>query len=208
MRKILFVWIAILFTSFPGYSQGPEESPETYLAQIERLMEDSTYYEANRRFLKMANRYSVLPDNFCFLFGKNLLYTGYRQKAFGFLKKYLALQGNDGKYSLEAKLILQLADVADYMTDAEIAMEIKKLHEPVEINKENKIPTPHKDTKVDHCNGKPNVICPICKGSGVLIKDAGFGKTYEECPYSDDHGMMKCEHYEEYLKGKLIRVRE
>jgi hypothetical protein len=53
------------------------------------------------------------------------------------------------------------------------------------------------------CEGIETVICPVCKGLGVVIKEKKFGKEYWPCPFSDSRGLLSCSDYNLLVEGKL-----
>ena len=47
-------------------------------------------------------------------------------------------------------------------------------------------------------------LCPICKGSSVMITKTNLGKIYRTCPFSDEKGFLTCDQYNNFLRGKLV----
>lgn len=169
----------------------------TLYHQAIKQVEDSSYDEANKKFLKLANMGKVLPDEYCFYFGKSLFNSGHKSQSTAFLHKYLHLQGDSATYYNEAMSILASLSVNARKTPQET--------KDSTISSENPHHQHQHDLRTkDPCENGDQVICPICKGTGVIITKSSFGNTYQSCPYSNEQGYMKCSQYKEYLKGNLI----
>ena len=46
-------------------------------------------------------------------------------------------------------------------------------------------------------------VCPICKGTSVMIIETDVSKIYKTCPFSDNKGFLTCDEYNLFLRGKL-----
>ena len=46
-------------------------------------------------------------------------------------------------------------------------------------------------------------VCPICKGTSVMIIETDISKIYKTCPFSDNKGFLTCDEYNLFLRGKL-----
>lgn len=156
------------------------------------LMKDSSYSQANEKFLEAVNIGGILPDDFCYHFGVNLYHTNYRPKSIAFLEKYIDLRGEEGQYYSSAIYYLNLLQP----TETEIIKDTTG-GDTTKLRLTYKNPA----DDVDPCEGHTEIICPICQGTGVVVKKNSFGDSYRSCEFSDPNGVMDCEHYKLYLKG-------
>ena len=46
-------------------------------------------------------------------------------------------------------------------------------------------------------------VCPVCKGSSVMIRETEISKVYKTCPFSDNKGYLTCDEYNLFLRGEL-----
>ena len=152
------------------------------------LMENEEYAAADDKFRQVLKESKVVPTNLTFFFGKNSFYLGKYKQSIDWLNKYLELKGTAGRYYEECTELLKLANqsyLALRKEDQEKAAQILA-----------------SDYEVD-CGPSGKVICPVCKGRGVIIEPGAFGNTYKTCPYSDDHGQLTCDEYNQLLRGEL-----
>ncbi|MEO0555194.1 MAG: hypothetical protein AAF149_18440 [Bacteroidota bacterium] len=158
------------------------------LEQGVALMQEEKYDEAEINFKKVLKESRVVPTILTFYFGKNSYYLGKYKQSIDWLNKYLELKGTDGRFYDECTELLKLAN-ASYLAlrqeDQEKAAQILA-----------------SDYQVD-CGPTGKVICPVCKGRGVIIEVGPFGNTYKTCPYSDNHGQLTCDEYNLLLRGEL-----
>lgn len=165
-----------------------KDSIRTQLQNAIALTDDSLYIQADSVYLNLINQSEILPDEFCYHFGRNLLGNHRNRLGYNFLEKYIQLQGDAGTYYMEALTLLKLEDL--------------QMHLSVDS-----IPD-RGHAKKQPCKDGNLIQCPICHGSGVLIQESNMGKVYSPCPYSDESGLMECWEYKEYLKGNLIKHEE
>ncbi|MCV9386358.1 tetratricopeptide repeat protein [Reichenbachiella ulvae] len=158
-----------------------------------RAMYDGNYEEADELFRQALSQLSKLPSEMAYYFGRNSFHLQKYKQAINWLTKYVELKGTSGQYYDDAKLYLDRANDA-----------FKKIKEQQIIETEHKLTT---DGYYD-CP-KDVVLCPICHGSGVMIKNGKFGAVYQTCPYSGLSGQLTCEQYNQYLMGELgMEMRE
>lgn len=146
------------------------------------------YHEAADQFFRDAlSKFSKLPSNLTYYFGRNSYHLGKYKQSISWLNKYMELKGTSGQYYEEVIKYLDLSNEA-----------FKKQRES-EVGRTKKLLT------TDGYFDCPSafVSCPICNGSGVLITPGKFGAIYQTCPYSGLSGKLSCEEYNEYLNGAL-----
>ena len=158
------------------------------LDQGVELMEDEQYEEANEKFKQVLNSSKVVPTELCFYFGKNSFYLGKYQQSIDWLNKYIELKGTKG---------IHYGECVDYLDKANEAYIVLR-------GEERKQAEIILSTSYDiDCGPSGKVVCPVCKGRGVIISRGTFGDSYKSCPYSDEHGYLTCEEYNLLLKGQL-----
>ncbi len=151
-------------------------------------MEMGEYEAANTIFRDVLEKARVVPTDLTYFFGKNSYFLGKFQQSVDWLTKYVELKGTKGQY---------YEDCLNYLDKARA--EVRK-EKAVESDNVREILT--SDYEID-CGPSGMVICPVCKGRTVIIKKGPLGTTYQECPYSDKHGYLTCEQYNQLLRGEL-----
>ena len=53
------------------------------------------------------------------------------------------------------------------------------------------------------CGGMEKILCPVCKGEGVVFKKGPFETLYQTCPYSEGKPYISCSDYNLFMKGEL-----
>ncbi|UII26648.1 hypothetical protein LVD15_25695 [Fulvivirga maritima] len=152
------------------------------------LMEDEKYTEANALFKDVLAHVKVVPTELCFYFGKNSYHLGKYRQSIDWLNKYIELKGTTGQYFDECSEYLEKAKQGFVGVQKEEREEVKNI---LSINYD-----------ID-CGPSGMVICPVCQGKGVIITKGQFRDTYKTCPYSNDHGLLTCEEYNQLLRGEL-----
>lgn len=191
MRKILL----LILISFNSYSVilAQENNPKLQLAIDEGiiLMDKKLYPEANVKFTYVIDNLKPLPNRLAFYFGKNSYFLKEYKQSINWLSKYIQLKGTSGTYYEEAKLYLSLAEKA-YVANN------KPTLSGIQENLENDF----------ECYSQTKMICPACKGSGVIITRDLLSNKYKTCPFSGDDGYLSCEEYNLFMRGKLIESRK
>lgn len=150
-------------------------------------MDNEQYEKAGQTFAELMKPGIVLPDEICYYMGNSLYHTGRTKNSLRFLWKYLELTDTIGLYYHETIALLEAMNEANPYDNSD------------DIEDETFI-----SVQDDPCQGKSHVVCPICTGTGVIIKQSKFGTVYKTCSYSDEHGLMDCERYLKYLDGDMI----
>jgi hypothetical protein len=53
------------------------------------------------------------------------------------------------------------------------------------------------------CGPSGKVICPVCKGTTVIIKKGYINDEYKTCQFCDKHGNLTCDEYNSLIRGEL-----
>lgn len=191
MKKLILILVVFCAGAYGAQAQSEgsivRRDGLTNMHKGEMAMYDGAYEEADEFFRQALGQLSRLPSEMAYFFGRNSYHLNKYKQAINWLTKYIELKGTSGQYYEDASLFLDRANEA-----------YRKIKEQQLIETENKLTT---DGSYD-CPGD-FVLCPICHGSGVLIKSGKFGAVYQTCPYSGLSGQLTCEQYNQYLKGEL-----
>lgn len=163
------------------------------LAKLESgilYMENNQHEKAINTFIEIMTPGVVLPNEVCFFMGNCLFQSGRSSHSIRFLDKYLQLTDTTGAYYKETIALLEKMGF--------------KTPETVKAEEKHEKEHPYISVQDDPCQGKEEVLCPLCSGTGVIIKKSKYGTVYKTCLYSDEHGLMDCERYRSYLEGELI----
>ncbi|WP_147407358.1 tol-pal system YbgF family protein [Reichenbachiella sp. MSK19-1] len=183
---IIMVWVSI--SSHDATAQGIIQRDG--LANMDKgaeAMYDGNYQTADLLFREALNQLGKLPSEMAYYFGRNSYHLKKYKQAINWLTKYVQLKGTSGQYYDQAVLYLDRANNAYRLIKEQQVQET-----------ENQLTTDgYYDCPSDY------VMCPICHGSGVLIKPGNFGSVYQTCPYSGLTGKLTCEQYNQYLMGEL-----
>ena len=191
-----------LFTPHTSFSQD-KELAEQFRLQAEQHkrtetlqvldsavidMDNGEYASADKKLVYVLNNIKSVPSDLTFYFGKNSYYLGKFKQSIDWLNKYIQLKGTSGQFSTEAVEILK-------KSEAELVKERTK-----ESAKAEQVLSSTYD--ID-CGPTGKVICPVCKGTTVLIKKGYLSDEYRTCPFCDKHGNLTCEEYNLLIRGKL-----
>lgn len=152
------------------------------------LLGDEEYEEAEVKFKEVLKKSKVVPTNLTFYFGKTSYHLGKYKQSIDWLNKYIELKGTAGRFYEECTVLLEMAN-ASYLA---LRQEDQKKAAQVLSS----------DYEVD-CGPSGKVTCPVCQGRGVIIESGAFGNIYKTCPYSDQHGQLTCDEYNQLLRGEL-----
>jgi tetratricopeptide (TPR) repeat protein len=188
MKIKLSIIILLLAYARVGSAQAYFESDWlTRMDQGANLMYEGKYETADSIFQVVLKNLKVLPAELAFYFGRNSFYLGKYKQSINWLNKYIELKGTKGQYFDETISLLEVANIKfTPIRESEITSIL------TELTKENLIDCP---------SGKR--MCPVCKGSGVLIKKGVFDANYQTCPYSGGSGYLSCDDYNLFLRGEL-----
>ncbi|MCX7637098.1 MAG: hypothetical protein N2044_04540 [Cyclobacteriaceae bacterium] len=198
MKQLIFITFILAFP--PLLSAQSSEEYRLLMEQRRRaelmrtldsavaLMEDGKHEAAEARMLYVLNNIRSVPSDLTFYFGKNSFYLKKYKQSVDWLSKYLQLKGTSGQFYSEALDLLRKAE-------NEVRNEQKK-----EVEKAKQILST--SYEID-CGPAGKVMCPICKGTTVLVKRGSFGNHYSTCPYCDKHGFLTCDEYNKLIRGEL-----
>lgn len=153
-----------------------------------RLMDEGYYALADTKFLYVLNNLKSIPSDLTFYFGKNSYYLERYKQSIDWLNKYIQLKGASGQFYEETLTILKKSEEGLLKARAQEAAKA-----------ENVLSTSY---DID-CGPSGKVICPVCKGTTVVIKKGYIGKQYQTCQYCDKHGNLTCEEYNLLIRGEL-----
>ena len=183
---IITCWMLLLFQ--PVSAQLITEAD--YLKRMddgEDLMKQGRHEEADENFLFVIENMEVLPSEIAFLFGQNSYHLMKYKQSINWLNKYIQIKGTKGRYYEPAVKYLQLAE-SKY----------------IEIQRERNQEMSDELVGEDYdCDGLENMICPVCHGNGVIIKQSYFDRIYKTCPYSAGEPYLTCEEYNLFMRGLL-----
>ncbi|GIV36320.1 MAG: hypothetical protein KatS3mg032_0699 [Cyclobacteriaceae bacterium] len=152
------------------------------------LMNEGRYETADAKMLYVLNNIRSVPSDLTFYFGKNSFYLKKYKQAVDWLSKYLQLKGTSGRFYDEALDLLRRAETEvrnEQLLAAEKAKQVLSSNYDID------------------CGPSGKVICPVCKGTTVLIRRGSFGNHYSTCPYCDKHGFLTCEQYNRLIRGEF-----
>ncbi|OUT99139.1 MAG: hypothetical protein CBB92_06110 [Flammeovirgaceae bacterium TMED32] len=179
-----FLWSSL----FCSNVQIPSESEYYRRMDLgQQLMIAGDYQVAQIEFLFVLENMEVIPTDLAYFFGRNSFHLAYYKQSVNWLNKYLQLKGTKGKYYQEAIQYLQFSE--------DKYMELQRSLKQDQSN-------PLIASKYD-CGGLSKMICPVCKGAGVIFKQGIFDIHYQTCPYSEGDGYLSCKDYNLFMMGVL-----
>jgi tetratricopeptide (TPR) repeat protein len=186
MRNMLFGFLWLNAVVLLG--QNPAEA-EYYrrMDQGEELMLAGRYEEADEAFKFVMKNMKVLPTNLTYLFGRNSFHLGKYKQSINWLNKYIQLKGTQGQYHKDAVRYLKFAEDEYLNIQREATASLQEDLGPTEYD----------------CGGLSKMICPVCRGDGVILKQTPFEIQYQTCPYCEGSGFLSCENYNLFMMGKF-----
>jgi len=185
----------LILVTLGAFAQNQGDDLE-YLRMMEsgvEHMESGDYETADQYFRMVIDNMTALPTEICYYFGKNSFQLEKYKQSIDWLNKYIELKGVKGKFFDESVSLLEKSEQAyRAQQDTNLAQESQT--------------TPSEQqsllNKID-CEGGRSVICPECKGEGVVTKPGVLGaQIYTTCIYGES-GVLSCEEYKLYLQGAL-----
>lgn len=153
-----------------------------------RFMENGEYAKADTKLLYVLNNVKSVPSDLTFYFGKNSFYLEKYKQSVDWLNKYIQLKGTGGQFYEEAIGILRKAEEGLLKARAQEAAKAEQVL----------------STSYDiDCGPSGKVICPVCKGTTVVIRKGYINNQYQTCQFCDKHGNLTCEEYNSLIRGEL-----
>ena len=187
MKKIFLIFF-ILFFNNTIYSQNDKT---IIINEIINYTEDyilkKNYKEADSLLKEFILNSDLVSSEITFLFGKNSFFIKKYKQSINWLNKYIEMKGVNGKNSEEAIKFLELSNTKNVLEK--------------EKNIENVFAELFSYRYIECPNNKK--VCPVCKGSSVMIRETEISKVYKTCPFSDNKGYLTCDEYNLFLRGEL-----
>lgn len=180
--------ILLFLFALTSYSQNPAEGRLFQKMDLGvDLMDQGKYALAEKEFLYVMNNMEKLPSDLAFYFGKNSYHLDKYKQSINWLNKYIQLKGTQGRHHEEATKYLQQAE-----------------DQYLKLSRKNSEAIQSDLASGDYdCGGLKKMICPVCKGEGVILKNGPFEKIYQTCPYSAGEPFLTCEEYNQFMRGEL-----
>ena len=154
---------------------------------IEELILEQKYLLADSILKENILNNNRVSSELTFLFGKNSFFLEKYEQSINWLNKYLELKGESGIFSDESIKFLELSNSKNLIENSK--------------NIENVYVELYSYNYIDCQNNRK--VCPICKGTSVMIIETDVSKIYKTCPFSDNKGFLTCDEYNLFLRGKL-----
>lgn len=188
MKKILLLFF-LFYINNSIYSQENIEKSQTdkIIKTAENHILKENYSSADSLLKNIILNSKLVPSEITFLFGKNSFFINKYKQSINWLNKYIEMKGTLGKYFEEAIKFLELSNTKNVLEK--------------EKNIENILTELFSYRYIECPNNKK--ICPVCKGSSVMITETEISKIYKTCPFSDNKGYLTCDEYNLFLRGEL-----
>ena len=180
MKPIILIFILIFIPNISFSQKSEVKVIEDLILEQKYLLADSILKE------KILNNNRVSSE-LTFLFGKNSFFLEKYEQSINWLNKYLELKGESGIFSDESIKFLELSNSKNLTENSK--------------NIENVYVELYSYNYIDCQNNRK--VCPICKGTSVMIIETEVSKIYKTCPFSDNKGFLTCDEYNLFLRGKL-----
>lgn len=186
MRKA-FLFISLLVTLAINAQIVRESELLRRMDLGSELMANGKYDSAQVEFQFVLENMKKLPSEMAYFFGRNSFHLRKYKQSINWLNKYIQLKGTKGRYYEAAVQYLQFAE-DEYIKIQRT--QVKQFEEDLESSEYN-------------CGGLEKMLCPVCHGSGVVIKAGLFDEVYQTCPYSLGEGYLTCDEYNQFMRGEL-----
>ena len=180
MKPIILIFILIFIPNI-SFSQKSE------VKVIEDLILEQKYFLADSILKEKILNNNRVSSELTFLFGKNSFFLEKYEQSINWLNKYLELKGESGIFSDESIKFLELSNSKNLIENSK--------------NIENVYVELYSYNYIDCQNNRK--VCPICKGTSVMIIETDVSKIYKTYPFSDNKGFLTCDEYNLFLRGKL-----
>ena len=180
MKPIILIFTLIFIPNI-SFSQKCE------VKVIEDLILEQKYFLADSILKEKILNNNRVSSELTFLFGKNSFFLEKYEQSINWLNKYLELKGESGIFSDESIKFLELSNSKNLIENSK--------------NIENVYVELYSYNYIDCQNNRK--VCPICKGTSVMVIETDVSKIYKTCPFSDNKGFLTCDEYNQFLRGKL-----
>jgi tetratricopeptide (TPR) repeat protein len=200
--RLLFVIILVGFNNVYTIAQSDKvkeyqlQQEQFRKTQLLREIDSGKYYMdmneyalADAKFKYVLDNIKSVPSELTFFFGKNSYHLGKFKQSVDWLTKYIQLKGTSGQYYNEAVVVLQKAEsdlINQRKTEASQIADVLSRNYDID------------------CGPGGKVVCPVCRGTTVVVKPGIFGNSYKTCSYCDKHGLLTCEEYNKLVRGELV----
>ncbi len=180
MKNSIFIILVGFSITLFGQNKRYFDSLVNYKISLGLKCIDSSKYEnATVHFLQATQIPTTLPNEILFYLGKCSYYLKEYEKSIQLIDKFATLTDTNTSYYIESQIIKE-----------EI---LKKEEKNITVQIQN-TEKPCKDEEV--------LICPICRGTKVIVKNSKIGPIFTNCESCDEKGQIKCIDYLDYLRGK------
>ncbi len=201
-KAILFIGLMLITVSLAAQDRELAEkfrleAEQRKRAAIMQVMDSAViqmnageYAAADKKLLYVLNNLKSVPSDLTFYFGKNSFHQEKYKQSVDWLNKYIQLKGTSGQFYTEAVDILKKSEAGLLKERAAQAVKAEQvLSASFDID----------------CGPSGKVICPVCKGTTVIIKKSFFSGNdeYKTCQFCDKHGNLTCEEYNQLIRGEL-----
>lgn len=153
-----------------------------------RYMDEGEYTLADTKLRYVLDNLKSVPSDLTFYFGKNSYYLERYKQSIDWLNKYIQLKGTSGQFYSETLAILKKSEAGLLKSRAKEAARAEQVL----------------STSYDiDCGPTGKVICPVCKGTTVIIKKGYINDEYKTCQFCDKHGNLTCDEYNSLIRGEL-----
>ena len=177
----------IIIFFIPFFIPNISFSQKSEVKVIEDLILNQKYLLADSILKEKILDNNRVSSELTFLFGKNSFFLEKYEQSINWLNKYLELKGESGIFSDESIKFLELSNSKNLIENSR--------------NIENVYVELYSYNYIDCQNNRK--VCPICKGTSVMIIETDVSKIYKTCPFSDNKGFLTCDEYNQFLRGKL-----
>ena len=112
------------------------------------------YEKANEEFTYVLKNITAVPTDLAYYFGRNSYYLKKYKQSINWLNKYIQLKGTQGRFYEDAVETLNSAEEA-YISKA---------------RSNNQAMLESLASGEFDCGGMDKILCPVCKGEGVVMK--------------------------------------
>jgi hypothetical protein len=153
-----------------------------------RYMDEGEYVLADTKLQYVLKNIKSVPSDLTFYFGKNSYFLEKYKQSIDWLNKYIQLKGPSGQFYAETLTILKKSEEGLLQARAKEAVKAEQVL----------------STSYDiDCGTSGKVICPVCKGTTVIIKKGYINDEYKTCQFCDKHGNLTCDEYNSLIRGEL-----